>query len=181
MEEIWKFIDLEGFPPYRYQVSNLGRVRNYETKVLKLQSSRDKNEVNTYKLVSFRSRPCGLHITRYVHRLVALAFLPIVEGKDMVNHKDGNKSNNNVDNLEWVSHQENVDHSWGLGLSSNYSETHGNAKLSDQQAYDVKYSVGSCKDVALLYNISATTVCLIRNGKRYCEGINKIESEVILY
>lgn len=45
-----------------------------------------------------------------VHRIVALAYIPVIEGKDFVNHKDRNKLNNSVGNLEWVSRQENIDH-----------------------------------------------------------------------
>lgn len=45
-------------------------------------------------------------------RIVAGLFLPLVKGKDFVNHKDGNRSNNKVENLEWVNHSENIKHSW---------------------------------------------------------------------
>jgi len=53
---------------------------------------------------------------RYIHRLVAQAFIPIVEGKTQINHKDGNKSNNNVNNLEWCTKSENMTHAVNTGL-----------------------------------------------------------------
>lgn len=59
----------------------------------------------------------GKRTTRKVHRLVAEAFLPNDNKKAQVNHKDGNKLNNNVSNLEWVTSKENVMHSWNAGLS----------------------------------------------------------------
>ena len=102
MEEIWKpVVGWEG----RYEVSNLGNVRN----------------CRTGKLRSFNLTPEGyewLTLTRYedhkrtqkwytVHSLVANAFLPNPSGLPEIDHKDGNRVNNKVDNLEWVTRSEN--------------------------------------------------------------------------
>ena len=61
---------------------------------------------------------------QYVHKLVALAFIPNPDGHTEVNHKDGDKSNNSVDNLEWVTHQENISHAWETGLTTCESMLH---------------------------------------------------------
>lgn len=53
---------------------------------------------------------------RYIHRLVALTFIPLVDGKNCVNHKDGNKLNNHVSNLEWCTDAENNKHASATGL-----------------------------------------------------------------
>lgn len=68
----------------------------------------------TYRTVSIFLD--GKQVGRYFHRLVAEAFIPNPENKPCVNHKDGNKLNNKVENLEWVTFSENVKHAWDEGL-----------------------------------------------------------------
>ena len=104
--EIWK--DIEGFEGL-YQVSNLGRTKslNYnhtkKEKILK-PSLNEKGYllVNLYKEGKGRSY--------LVHRLVAQAFIPNPEDKPQVNHKDEDKTNNKVENLEWVTSKENINY-----------------------------------------------------------------------
>lgn len=116
MQEIWK--DVEGFEGL-YQVSNLGNVKSLErsvrnhksgaTRTIKehiLMAGRDKDgylQVNLCKSGRMRAGK--------IHRLVAKAFIPNPENKPQVNHKDGNKNNNVVNNLEWNTKSENLIHS----------------------------------------------------------------------
>ena len=100
MEEIWK--DIKGFEN-QYQVSNFGRIKSLKKgKILSIKNK------NGYLNITFRK---GKEKYYYkVHRIVASYFIPNPQNKPCVNHKDGNKHNNCVDNLEWVSYKENIQH-----------------------------------------------------------------------
>lgn len=92
-----------------YIVSNTGRIRRDGSD--KDRSVRDKKGYFTVDLYEN-----GKRSTERVHRLVAEAFVPNPYNKPEVNHKDGNKHNNNASNLEWVTCKENCRHAWDNGL-----------------------------------------------------------------
>ena len=89
--EVWK--DVDGYNGL-YDVSNYGRIRNHKKKNI-LHPSTDKG----YKHICLRKN--GVTKCYKVHRLVALAFIPNPDNKPQINHIDENRSNNNVENLEW--------------------------------------------------------------------------------
>ena len=99
MEE-WKNYPLD----VRYQVSNYGNVKGQKGNILK-------GSINNagYKRIGLYSD--GKAVFKFVHRMVMETFSPCANSDDLiVNHKDGNKLNNNVDNLEWVTPSENQKH-----------------------------------------------------------------------
>lgn len=125
--EVWR--DIKGFEGI-YQVSNKGRVKrlarvdSYVRSDTGKQCERPVGEkilkptiTSGYYEVNLRN----LDANRYcrIHRLVAEAFIPNLENKPAINHIDGNKLNNNVDNLEWVTAKENVTHAAQTGLRKN--------------------------------------------------------------
>lgn len=75
--------------------------------------------------------------SRKVHRLVAEAFIPNPENKPTVNHKDGNKRNNRVENLEWATHQENIDHAIQTGLRDINGMKAPSNVYTDEQVHQV--------------------------------------------
>ncbi|MCI7634018.1 MAG: NUMOD4 motif-containing HNH endonuclease [Mollicutes bacterium] len=120
MKELWK--DIKGYEGC-YQVSNLGRIKSLDRmtnnqygeyfmkgRILKNSIIKDKG----YCRVSLNNG--NGKISKRVHRLVAEAFIPNPENKPEVNHKDGNKLNNCVSNLEWCTNKENIEHSIRTGL-----------------------------------------------------------------
>lgn len=95
-----------------YMILDMGFVYNRKTKMLL------KNSINFdgYNHVTLYHN--GNRYRKLVHRLVAEAFIPNPENKPEVNHKDGNKTNNDISNLEWVTHSENIQHAYDTGLIS---------------------------------------------------------------
>ena len=119
MNEEWKPIKNH---ENEYEISNLGRVRSLDRYIKSANSKtglqfkkgqilkQKLNKVNGYMMIILwkDNKQKGYNI----HRLVAEHFLPIKEGKNTVNHIDGDKTNNRVDNLEWVSYGENLAHAY---------------------------------------------------------------------
>ena len=89
----------------RYSVSSFGRVRSIWGDGFRVM----RPAIRPYGYRCAVLSDGGRQVGRYVHRLVALAFVPAVEGKTEVNHKDGDASNNRADNLEWVTRRENME------------------------------------------------------------------------
>lgn len=108
MNEVWKPID--GFDGYK--VSNLGRV--WSDKTGRFLSANIRSRTAPYLEVQLCIKQKHKH--KSIHRLVAEAFIDNPEGKEQVNHIDGDKQNNRVDNLEWVTCSENAIHAHRIGL-----------------------------------------------------------------
>ena len=113
--EIWK--DIKGFEN-RYQASNLGRIKTLIFKNNKYEIKREKILKqylgnNGYLRIGLTNNN-GKRNTYYVHRLIAETFLEKNENQLVVNHKDEDKTNNNVENLEWITKKDNILYSFNL-------------------------------------------------------------------
>jgi len=109
-----------------------------------------------------------------IHSLVAKTFIPNPGNKPQINHKDGNKMNNNVSNLEWCTEAENAQHSFNMGLNRNpvlYGESNGNSKLNKWQVQRIRLlkevSNISYSKTAKIFNVSSRLISLIVNKKNW--------------
>lgn len=172
--EIWKTI--EGYEGI-YEVSSIGRIGS----LARIDASGHNRKSKIRKTTISN---CGYHLVLLsngenrkncaVHRIVANAFIPIDDNKLLdVNHIDGNKLNNRVENLEWLTRGENIRHAYELGLSKFVyakGEKNHKAKLSDSQVREIKLLIlagESNQEIAKKYNVKHYNISTIRTGKRW--------------
>lgn len=173
MEEIWKnIVGYEGL----YQISNLGRVKSL-SRIIRhwkegnsvlveriLKPGYDRKN-GYYTVVFYKEKKAK---TKKIHRLVAEAFIPNPENKPCVNHINGNKTDNRLENLEWCSKKENVIHAHKTGLISPAYGSNANAsKLTELQVIKIKGLLAEGikqEHIAKMYNVTRPTIGLIKRG-----------------
>lgn len=151
---------------YSYHVSDQGRVR-HKNKIL---SGSLHNDGYVYATIHGRQYP--------VHRLVAAAFIPNPGNLQEVNHKDGNKQNNFVSNLEWCTRSENQKHAIETGLQPRPVKTYtGKFTAEQREQIKIMWDNGTSKrEIARIYGVSHTCINDIVNDKyKYSENVNLFE------
>lgn len=154
--EIWK--DIPGYID-RYKISNHGRVLSLiKQKIIKQRDEFGYKSIGIYDI--------NKKIKRHrVHRLVLLAFLG--ESSLPVNHKDGIKSNNKLENLEYCTTSENNFHKFRMGLDSRKSFRHNKSKFTEEDILKIKQMIKlgvKNKDIALEFNVDPSLISHIRRG-----------------
>lgn len=171
--EIW--IDIPGYEGL-YQASNLGRIKSYDRQEYivnrwgSLTLRTKKGKIRAQQLCQSNNYySCTLVNEQgqkrfYVHRLIALTFIPNPEDKEDVNHKDGDKLNNLLSNLEWCTRSENMVHALDNNLSSNAGATHYRAKrVIDTNTGSI---YGTIKEAAKGHSIANSTLKAMLSGRK---------------
>jgi len=149
-----------------YSISETGVVTNITTGVIK------KSQIwQGYSTVQLWVK--GNVKNLFIHRLVAIAFVPNPYNKPFINHKNGIRSDNALENLEWCTHQENMQHAYDTGLhiphrkKCNLGEKGGMCKITEEIARDIINSTDKQRSLAEKYGISQTQVHRIKSRKRW--------------
>lgn len=178
MKEIFKTIP--SFPDYL--VSNYGRVKTksrelrYTHAVTKKEHFRNTNErflkVHYNNLTGYKFHQLYLNkkmFNRTIHKLVADAFIEKIDGFDCINHIDGNKHNNYVDNLERCTDEYNHEHATKTGLKAKGSKV-ASSKLNESMVHAIKWFLSkgiSHTELSKAFQISRPAISLISEGKTW--------------
>ena len=165
--EKWKII--EEFP--NYAISNMGRVKRIK-KNNKLLCLSKKKSGYIYTCL-FKN---GHRSYKRIHRLVLENFRPIDNMNNLeVNHKDGTKTNNKLENLEWCTRSENEKHAYKIGLKNKTGENHNQSKLTNSDIIRIKdlllnqYENGliTQRKIANIFNVVPSLISQIYRGMRW--------------
>jgi hypothetical protein len=151
-----------------YFVSNIGNVMSKERLEISTRRTTIRKTRFLHKIIDRN----GYYTTRLmyngkqriflIHRLVMLAFVGVDKNRPFVNHKNGIKNDNRLENLEWVTRSENAKHAFRLGLQSNKGEKHPSHKLSSSQVEEIRSKYiprkYSARKLAAEYGISKTNI-----------------------
>ena len=141
----------------RYQVTRDGKVYGIDGNRMKTQIDKD-----GYETVALRADNRKKYVIK-VHRLVATRYIPAPAPSFTVNHKDGNKLNNDVNNLEWLSNADNLKHSWRCLNRKHFTKRIENSK---GEVFD------SAKEAAQKYGVKIAAISNCATGRtKTCAGM----------
>ena len=172
MNEEWK--PVEGWEG-TYSVSNMGQVRSEARTIIRSNGSplNLKSKIMANSICSWGYKRIQFDGKSYcIHKLVAQAFINNPDNKPQVNHIDGCKTNNSVDNLEWVTRAENIQHAFATGLHGNRKgSSNANSKLTEFDVklirlYNEHYNITDA-NIAKLFGVSSPSISAIFQGRTW--------------
>ena len=152
-----------------FEISDSGELRNKKTSKILKQHKRKSGYMQVATKLGGRN---GTNVCFKIHRLVAESYLPNPLKLSDVNHKDGNKENNSVTNLEWTTHADNMQHAVDTGLIIPRPAT-SLRKLTDTEVAEIRSrakagcSTNGYRALALEYSVSKRAIADIVNLKTY--------------
>lgn len=147
----------------RYMILSSGVIFNEKMNMMATQKSN-----SGYELVHLSLD--GKRKAYTMHRLVAMTFLPNPNSLPYINHKDGDKFNNDVNNLEWVTAEENCKHAHVTGLLVRKGVKNSMAKLKDEDIPAIRVLIKRgvlLKDIAKIFGVHYTVISVIKSGKTW--------------
>lgn len=172
MEEVWR--DIKGYEGI-YQVSNLGRVKSLDRKIrhskskfLNVKGKVLKPKIGTSGYLEVDLRQNGKHQHCRIHRLVAQAFIPNPNNFPIVNHKDENKLNANVNNLEWCNSKYNSN--WGTAIERTVNKKSIKIIQIDKDSNKIINVFASSAEAARKTGIGQGHISSCCTGKRKTTG-----------
>ena len=148
----------------RFEITKCGVIRNVRTGQVKSQYISSTGYMMITISKNNKSMPCR------VHRLLANNFIDNPYNLREVNHIDGNKLNNDLSNLEWVNHLDNMRQAFRTGLANNSNEKNGMAKLTKELVAEIKEKLNqgtSQYKIAKQYNVSRSAILKIKLKKTW--------------
>ncbi len=170
MKEIWK--DIEEKYGYSYEVSTLGRLRYKKTGFIRK---------DTLDLKGYNSQIifiAGKAIPIRIHRAVAIAFIPNLYNKPQINHKNGIRNDNRIENLDWCTAKENMVHA----LFKKRGQENHLSKLTEGEVVEILRLNETVKFISEKFSVSTKTVTRIKNGKiwvkQYESTLDKVKCKL---
>lgn len=169
-----KFVDIPDYVGL-YAINRIGEVKSTPIIGKYYPKSKPTNYIKKYQLGKrgypvIRLYKDGIGKNFYIHRLLAICFIPNLENRPNINHIDGDRTNFNISNLEWVNDSENLLHRYRI-----LGKVSKERKFSKDEIFDILSFDGNKATTVLSkkYNVHFNTIYDIRVGKRYLEWFNE--------
>ena len=173
----WRIMKYEPLLNYesRYLINILGQIESIERvsmstgrqKIINIKKVVLKIQTHKQGYLYYRLWDGLKYKNYFIHRLLCVQFVPNPENKPYVNHKDGNKLNNNIENLEWCTSSENNSHARKMGLNKGYGEGNRHSKLKEKQVIEIRKSNLTSMELSTIYGVTKRTIEDIIKGRTW--------------